>query len=170
MAIGEYSSVSSQRDAEAADLAIEAAELAETPKAELQELASLYERRGVPPSLALEVATALTEHDALDAHAREELGIDPDDLARPVEAAVTSAISFSLGAVIPIAVVLTTSAASWISAIAAACLVGLAALGAIGARLGGAPILRAAMRVLLGGTAAMTFTWIVGNLFDVAIH
>lgn len=167
MAIGEYSSVSSQRDAEAADLAIEAQELEEFPRAELAELAGIYEQRGVPPILAMEVAKALTEHDALDAHAREELGIDPDELARPLQAAVTSAVAFSLGALIPIAVVLMVSSSSWVPAIAGAGLAGLAALGAIGAWLGGAPMLRAALRVLLGGLAAMIFTYAVGNMFDV---
>jgi VIT1/CCC1 family predicted Fe2+/Mn2+ transporter len=169
MAMGEYSSVSSQRDAEAADLAQEAAALEANPGAELRELSENLERRGVPAHLAREVAEAMTEHDALGAHAREELGIDPGKLARPVEAAVTSATSFAIGAIIPILVVLMVSGGLRAPALVVSALVGLGALGAMAARLGGAPVARAAMRVLLGGAGAMTLSWLVGNLFDVAV-
>lgn len=169
MAIGEYSSVSSQRDAEAADLAKEAEELRTIPRAELAELTSIYEKRGLPRELAREVAEALTEHDALGAHARDELGLDPEDLARPLEASVVSALSFSLGALVPLLVVLAVGEAWRVGAVVAAGLFGLAVLGAVGARLGGAPVLRPAMRVFLGGAAAMGMAWLVGQLFDVQV-
>jgi VIT1/CCC1 family predicted Fe2+/Mn2+ transporter len=169
MAIGEYSSVSSQRDAELADLATEAEELETVPRAELAELAGIYQKRGLSPALAHEVAVALTEHDALTAHARDELGIDPDDLARPLEASVVSAGSFSIGALIPILVVLVATAGARVPALVVAALVGLGALGATGAWLGGAPLGRPALRVLLGGTAAMALAWLVGQAFNVSV-
>ena len=169
MAIGEYSSVSSQRDAERADLELEARELREGPRAELHELTGIYERRGLDHALAHEVAVALTEHDALAAHARDELGLDPADLARPIEAAVTSAVSFVLGAAVPLLVVLLLPASVRIVALVGVALVGLALLGALGARLGGAPMGRASIRVLVGGSAALALTAVVGRLFDVAV-
>lgn len=169
MAMGEYSSVSSQRDAEAADLAMEARALRDHPGRELAELTANLRGRGVPHDLARAVAVAMTDHDALAAHAREELGIDPDSLARPVEAAVASGLSFSAGALVPIAVVAAFAASAWVPAVVAFALVGLGALGALGARLGGAPMGRAAVRVLLGGTAGMALTWLVGRLFDVSV-
>lgn len=169
MAMGEYSSVSSQRDAEAADLAMEARALEDHPGRELAELTANLKGRGVPDGLAREVAEAMTEADALGAHAREELGIDPDSLARPVEAAVASAISFALGALVPILVVLGFPAGLWVPAVVVTALLGLAGLGAAGARLGGAPMVRAAVRVVLGGAAGMAVTWMVGRLFDVSV-
>jgi VIT1/CCC1 family predicted Fe2+/Mn2+ transporter len=169
MAIGEYSSVSSQRDAEIADLATEAAELAEVPRAELAELAGIYQRRGLEPELARQVAEALTEHDALTAHARDELGIDPDALARPLQASVVSAASFAIGALIPLLVVLIAGAGARVGALVVAALIGLGGLGAVGARLGGAPLLRPALRVLLGGAAAMALSWLVGQAFNVSV-
>lgn len=169
MAMGEYSSVSSQRDAEAADLAMEARALVEHPRQELAELTANLRARGVPPELALEVATAMTEADALGAHAREELGIDPDRLARPVEAAVASGASFSIGALVPVAVVLVLAPSWWVPAVVGSALAGLVALGALGAWLGGAPMRRAAARVVLGGTVAMAVTWAVGRLFEVSV-
>jgi VIT1/CCC1 family predicted Fe2+/Mn2+ transporter len=169
MAIGEYSSVSSQRDAERADLDTEAVELETMPRAELAELATIYEHRGLPRPLARQVAEALTEHDAFTAHARDELGLDPDDLARPLEAAMVSAVSFSMGAVVPLLVVLAVSSGFRVLAVVAAALLGLATLGAVGARLGGAPPLRPALRVLVGGAAAMAVASLVGRLFDVAV-
>lgn len=169
MAIGEYSSVSSQRDAERADLDTEAAELESMPRAELAELTTIYERRGLPHPLAHEVAEVLTAHDALTAHARDELGLDPDDLARPLEAAVTSAVSFSLGALLPILVVLAVAGGLRVPAVVVSTLVGLGVLGAVGGRLGGAPPLRPAVRVLLGGAAAMAVAALVGQAFDVAV-
>lgn len=169
MAMGEYSSVSSQRDAEAADLAMEARALEDHPGRELAELTANLKGRGVPDGLAREVVEAMTEADALGAHAREELGIDPDSLARPVEAAVASAISFALGALVPILVVLGFPAGLWVPAVVVTALLGLAGLGAAGARLGGAPMVRAAVRVVLGGAAGMAVTWMVGRLFDVSV-
>jgi vacuolar iron transporter family protein len=169
MAIGEYSSVSSQRDAEEADLAVEAEELETVPGAELAELAAIYRKRGLPPELARQVAEAFTEHDALAAHARDELGIDPHDLARPLQAAVVSAASFTAGALLPVLMVLAVGASARVAAVMGSALVGLAALGAIGARLGGAPPLRPALRVLIGGAAAMALAFAVGQAFDVTV-
>ncbi|WP_421119488.1 VIT family protein [Aquihabitans daechungensis] len=168
MAIGEYSSVSSQRDAEQADLAVEAEELRTVPKAELAELTGIYQRRGLEPALARQVAEALSAHDALTAHARDELGIDPDGLSRPMEASIVSAGSFSVGALIPILVVL-VSASVRVPAVVISTLIGLGALGAIGARLGGAPPGRPALRVLVGGAAAMALAWGVGQAFNVSV-
>ncbi len=169
MAIGEYSSVSSQRDAELADLATEAEELRTVPRAELAELAGIYQRRGLDADLARRVAEELTRNDALSAHARDELGIDPERLARPVEASVVSAGSFSVGAFLPIAVVLVVGAGIRVPAVIVSALIGLAALGAVGAHLGGAPKLRPALRVLIGGAAAMAISWLIGQLFNVSV-
>lgn len=169
MAIGEYSSVSSQRDAEKADLATEAEELRTIPRAELAELTGIYQKRGLSHDLARQVAEELTEHDALTAHARDELGIDPDELSKPLEAAVVSAISFGLGALVPLVVVLVVGASLRVPAVVGSTLVGLGALGAVGANLGGAPPLRPALRVLLGGAAAMAISWLVGQAFDVQV-
>ena len=169
MAIGEYSSVSSQRDAERADLAVEAEELRTMAGAELAELTSIYQRRGLDHALARQVAVALSEHDALAAHARDELGIDPERLARPVEASVVSAGSFSVGALLPIVVVLVVGATIRVPAVIVSALIGLAALGAVGAHLGGAPKLRPALRVLIGGAAAMAISWLIGQLFNVSV-
>lgn len=169
MAIGEYSSVSSQRDAERADLATEAAELETVPRSELVELTGIYQRRGLDLPLAREVAEALTRHDALAAHARDELGIDPEQLARPLEAAAVSAGSFSVGALLPIIVVVVVGATVRVPAVVIAALVGLGVLGAVGAHLGGAPRLRPALRVLLGGAAAMAISWLVGQAFNVSV-
>jgi VIT1/CCC1 family predicted Fe2+/Mn2+ transporter len=169
MAIGEYSSVSSQRDAERADLAIEATELEQMPRAELRELAHIYEQRGLEPALAAEVARQLTDHDALASHARDELGLDPDHLVNPVEAAFASAVSFSVGALLPLLVVLGVGGAWRQATLVATALVGLALLGAVGAALGGADRWRGAARVAFGGAAAMVLTSLVGRLFDVAV-
>lgn len=170
MAIGEYNSVSSQRDAELADLATEAEELRTLPKAELAELTTIYERRGLDRALARQVAEALTEHDALQAHARDELGLDPDALAQPVVAAVTSAVAFSLGALVPVLMVLLVAQSARVAAIVAAGVIGLVALGATGARLGGAAPLKPALRVLFGGAAAMAATALIGQLFNVSVN
>ena len=169
MAIGEYSSVSSQRDAERADLRTEAEELRTAPRAELAELTLIYERRGLDLELARKVAQALTEHDALTTHARDELGIDPDALAAPLEASVVSAASFSTGAVLPILMVLVVGASIRVPAVVITTMIGLGVLGAVGARLGGAPPLRPALRVLLGGAAAMAIAWLVGQAFNVSV-
>lgn len=169
MAIGEYSSVSSQRDAERADLATEAEELITMPRAELAELAAIYERRGLERPLAHQVAEALTDHDALTAHARDELGLDPQELARPLEASATSAVSFALGALIPILVVLAATSGLQVPLVVVSALIGLGVLGALGARLGGAPMGRPALRVLLGGGVAMAVAALIGQAFHVQV-
>ncbi|HEY5242607.1 MAG TPA: VIT family protein, partial [Polyangiaceae bacterium] len=140
MAVGEYVSVSSQRDAEQADIEIEERELAGSPQAELKELELIYVKRGLDRDLAKRVAEQLSAHDRLAAHVRDELGIDPTSLARPLQAAWISAASFSTFALLPIAVLLVAPEQWRIPAIAAVSLVSLAALGAFGAHLGGAPL------------------------------
>jgi VIT1/CCC1 family predicted Fe2+/Mn2+ transporter len=169
MAIGEYVSVSSQRDSERADIAIEERSLAANPDAELEELAAIYERRGLDEKLALEVAVQLHAHNAVAAHARDELGIDHEALARPVQAAVTSAIAFSIGALIPIlaTVCATSSMTKW--AIVIASLLALGISGAIGASLGGGHKVRAAARVFVGGGVAMAITALIGHFIGAAI-
>jgi len=169
MAAGEYVSVSSQRDAERADLRREAAEIAATPDDERAELAQIYRRRGLSPGLAEQVAQELSSLDPLAIHARDELGIDVTALANPVEAAVVSALSFITGAILPILVVLLASAALRLPVIVAATLVELGALGAVGARLGGAPLGRAAVRVLIGGALALLISMAIGRLTGKAV-
>jgi len=167
MASGEYVSVSSQRDSERADLEAERQELEDFPEAELRELTEIYVRRGLDRELAREVARQLHRHDALGAHLRDELNLSVDEMANPVQAAVTSAVSFSLGAAIPLLVGWWTRGGGRLLALALAALVGLAAIGAIGARLGGALGGRAAARVLIGGGLAMAITTLIGRLVGV---
>ena len=167
MAVGEYVSVSSQRDAERADIALESRELARQPQAELQELAAIYVRRGLDEALAMKVAEQLSARDRLGAHLRDELGIDPAALARPVQAACTSAASFAIFAVIPIVALLIAPATLRIPTIAVLSLLGLAALGAFGGHLGGAALGRGALRVTLGGALAMLVTAAIGRLCGV---
>jgi VIT1/CCC1 family predicted Fe2+/Mn2+ transporter len=167
MAVGEFVSVSSQRDAEQADIAIEKRELAEAPEGELKELAGIYRDRGLDPALALEVAHQLTKHDGLGAHLRDELGIQPHNGARPLQAAVVSAASFGTFALIPIAALVLVPSHALV-AIPTASLVGLSSLGAFGAYLGGAPMLRASVRVTIGGAIAMALTALIGRLLGVA--
>ena len=169
MAVGEYVSVSSQRDAERADIGREERELAGQPQAELQELALIYVKRGLAKELALKVAEQLSAHDRLGAHMRDELGIDQASLARPIQAAWISAASFACFAVVPIAALLIAPAALRIPVIAAFSLVSLAALGAFGGHLGGAPLGRAALRVTLGGALAMTVTALIGRILGVSV-
>jgi VIT1/CCC1 family predicted Fe2+/Mn2+ transporter len=164
MAVGEYVSVSSQRDAEEADIEIEKRELAGQPTAELQELAGIYRRRGLDAELALQVAKQLSAHDRLGAHLRDELGLDTRSLARPMQAALTSAASFASFAAVPIVVLLLAPLAFRIPLIAAVSLASLATLGAVGGHLGGAPLLRASLRVTLGGGLAMALTAAIGRL------
>jgi len=163
MAAGEYVSVSSQRDVERADLDQERGELKAHPKREKQELAAIYVKRGLTSELAAKVAEALTASDALGAHARDELGMAAIQ-ARPVQAAVYSALSFTAGAILPIAAFLLVPTGVRTGAVAASALFALAALGIAGARAGGAPILRAAVRVCVGGGLAMAVTAGVGHL------
>ncbi len=169
MAVGEYVSVSSQRDAEQADIEIERRELAGAPQAELKELELIYVKRGLDRDLARRVAEQLSAHDRLAAHVRDELGIDPTSLARPLQAAWISAASFSTFALLPIAVLLVAPADWRIPEIAAVSLVSLAALGAFGAHLGGAPLGRAALRVTAGGALAMAITAAIGRVLGVSV-
>jgi VIT1/CCC1 family predicted Fe2+/Mn2+ transporter len=169
MAVGEYVSVSAQRDAEQADVGRETRELAGRPQAELDELALIYMKRGLERELAMKVAEQLSARDRLGAHLRDELGIDPAFLARPMQAAWISAASFASFAVVPIVALLAAPAASRISAIAALSLISLAGLGAIGGHLGGAPLGRAMLRVTIGGVLAMAVTAAIGRIFGVAI-
>ena len=169
MAVGEYVSVSSQRDAEQADVERETRELASRPQAELNELALIYVKRGLEKELAMKVAEQLSTHDRLGAHLRDELGIDQASLARPMQAAWISAASFAAFAVVPIVALLVSPAALRIPVIAALSLVSLAALGAFGGHLGGAPLGRAALRVTIGGALAMAVTAAIGRIFGVAI-
>ena len=169
MAAGEYVSVSSQADAEAADLARERKELATQPEHELRELAGIFQARGLAPELASQVAKALMQHDALGAHARDELGISATSAAQPIQAAVFSAISFALGAALPL-LAAWLSPAQWLAqSIAAVSLLSLIALGAIAAHLGTAPLLKAAWRVGFWGTLAMGITALVGSLLGIEV-
>ncbi|MNW97945.1 VIT family protein [compost metagenome] len=168
MAAGEYVSVSSQSDTEKADLARETSELAGDHEAEVRELAGIYAARGVTPDLATTVAKQMMAHDALGAHARDELGISEITAARPIQAAITSAVTFSAGAALPLvvaAIAPMTGLALWV---AGSALIGLALLGALGARAGGAPIGRSVTRVVFWGALAMAITAGVGRLFGVA--
>jgi VIT1/CCC1 family predicted Fe2+/Mn2+ transporter len=168
MAAGEYVSVSSQADVEHADLEQERRALESHPEAEREELAAIYVHRGLAPGLAAQVAEQLSAHDALGAHARDELGISHSSRARPLQAALASAAAFSLGAIAPVLMVLFLPPGAWVSAISGSTLVLLAVLGAIGARLGGAPWLRASLRVAFWGAAAMALTGLIGRLFGTA--
>ncbi|HLT16856.1 MAG TPA: VIT family protein [Acidimicrobiales bacterium] len=169
MAAGEYVSVSSQRDVEQADLALEAAALELHPRAELAELTEIWRRRGLDPDLAAQVAEQLTEADALAAHARDELGITEVAEARPLQAAVTSFLAFCLGALLPILAYVVAPAAGRYAAVTGGALVFLALLGAVGAALGGAPRLRAMARVAIGGAVAMAVTTGIGELTGAAL-
>jgi VIT1/CCC1 family predicted Fe2+/Mn2+ transporter len=169
MAVGEYVSVSSQRDAEQADIGLETLELATEPEAELQELSMIYVKRGLEPDLAMKVAEQLSTHDRLGAHMRDELGIDQASLASPLQAAWISAASFASFAIVPIVALLVASAAWRIPMIAVFSLASLAALGAFGGHLGGAPLGRAALRVTIGGALAMSVTAVIGRILGVSV-
>ena len=168
MAAGEYVSVSSQSDTENADLAREAKELLADPEGELRELVEIYVGRGLTTDLAQEVAIQLTAKDALAAHARDELGISEMTTARPIQAALTSAATFSIGAALPLLMVLLVPGYWLIAAVALSSLAVLAMLGAVGARTGGADILRPTLRVMLWGALAMALTAGIGLLFGIA--
>ena len=165
MAAGEYVSVSSQSDTEAADLERERLELATEPELEHAELADIYRRRGLSDSLALKVADQLTAHDALAAHARDELGFTDFSRARPFEAALASAGAFAAGAALPVVLSATLPLPTMAAGIGASSLVLLGVLGAAAARLGGAPIARGAVRVMFWGAIAMICTALVGRIF-----
>jgi VIT1/CCC1 family predicted Fe2+/Mn2+ transporter len=162
MAAGEYVSVSSQADTEAADLARERHELATMPEAELRELAGIYEARGLTPELAMRVAEQLTAHDALGAHARDELGLTEITAARPLQAALASAVAFAVGATLPV-VVAAVAPDAWVSRIVTASALVLLSV------LGGAPVLTGAARVTFWGAIAMGSSALVGRLFGTQI-
>lgn len=169
MAAGEYVSVSSQTDAEQADLARERKELAEGPEAEREELTRIYEARGLTRDLAEKVAAQLTEHDALGSHARDELGISETVTAHPIQAALVSAATFAVGAVVPLLVAMLAPALQMVLFVVLATLLSLAVLGGLGATAGGAGILRGALRVTFWGALAMAATALVGSLFGVTV-
>jgi VIT1/CCC1 family predicted Fe2+/Mn2+ transporter len=169
MAAGEYVSVSSQRDTEQADIRREQRELSTSPALELAELTQIYEKRGVDPELARRVAVQLTESDPLDAHLRDELGMTGAVPARPWQAAVVSAVSFALGAIVPLLALAVVTGDARIPVLAGVALLVLAATGAIGGRLGGAPMPRAALRVLIGGAVAMALSALAGELVGAAV-
>lgn len=169
MAVGEYVSVSSQKDSELADIEIEKRSLAKNYDAELAELAAIYEKRGLDKELSLEVAKQLHEHDAVAAHARDELGIDHEALANPTQAALASAVSFAVGALIPILATLASSKDTHVWAIVIASMLMLAISGAVGAFIGGGNRLVAAARVFVGGGVAMAITALVGHIVGTAV-
>lgn len=169
MAAGEYVSVSSQSDTESADLTRERAELKMQPEHEHRELADIYVKRGLAPELAAEVARQLMVHDALGAHARDELGISDALSARPVQAAFTSAATFAFGAALPLLAALASPSALLIPVVAGTSLLVLTALGALAARAGGAPVFHAALRVVFWGALAMALTAGAGKLFGTTI-
>ena len=169
MAAGEYVSVSSQADVEKAELAQEKRELKEDGEAELAELTHIYVRRGLDPRLARQVAIQFTRKDALGAHARDELGITEEFIARPLQAALASAVSFSAGAILPLIVGIAVPIAWAVPAIYGASLVFLILLGVLGARTGGAPVLMGALRVGFWGAVAMAVTAGIGTLFHVQL-
>lgn len=168
MAAGEYVSVSSQSDTEHADLAREREELASRPEFEHEELTRIYVDRGVHPDLAATVATQLMAADSLGAHARDELGISAATAARPIQAAFTSAVTFAVGAALPLALVPLLPGQGLVAGVSAASLAFLAVLGAVGARAGGASVPRAMVRVTCWGALAMALTAVIGALFGVS--
>ncbi len=169
MAAGEYVSVSSQADTEEADMARERKELAEQPDAELDELTSIYIKRGVEAGLARKVAEQMTANDAFAAHARDELGLAAHVVAQPVQAALTSAATFTVGAAFPLVISMLAPAGTIPWTVSIACLIGLGALGAIGARAGGAGILKPTLRVVFWGAIAMISTAAIGSLVGRAV-
>ncbi|MCW1842261.1 VIT1/CCC1 transporter family protein [Prosthecomicrobium hirschii] len=169
MAAGEYVSVSSQSDTEQADLARERAELASQPEFEREELARIYIERGVSPDLAREVARQLMSKDALEAHARDELGISEVTAAHPIQAALTSAATFAVGAAMPLAMVAVMPRSALLVGVSLASLLFLALLGAIGARAGGADVIRATLRVTFWGAFAMALTAGIGAVFGTVV-
>ena len=169
MAAGEYVSVYSQADTEQAELERERVELKTDPKGERQELTAIYVARGLEPSLAQQVADQLTAHDALSAHARDELGITEALRARPLQAALASAASFAAGAALPLAVTALTPPSALMPVVAGSSLAFLALLGGVAARAGGAGVLRGAVRVTFWSALAMALTAAVGKLFGTAV-
>jgi VIT1/CCC1 family predicted Fe2+/Mn2+ transporter len=169
MAAGEYVSVSSQADTETADLARERQELVTDSVAEHAELAAIYEARGLTPALASDVAQQLMAHDAIGAHAREELGLSELTTARPLQAAMSSAVSFAVGAALPVLVTAFVPASVLTPAVIGTTLVLLIGLGAVAAQVGGASLLRGAGRVVLWGALAMAASALIGRLFGTRV-
>jgi VIT1/CCC1 family predicted Fe2+/Mn2+ transporter len=169
MAVGEYVSVSAQRDSEHADIELERQELAGEPQAELNELAMIYMKRGLEKELAMKVAQQLSDRDRLGSHLRDELRLETESLARPLQAAWISATSFACFAMVPIVALLIAPPSQGVPAISVLSLVSLAALGAFGGHLGGAPLVRAALRVTIGGGLAMAVTAVIGRLLGVSV-
>ena len=170
MALGEYVSVSSQRDTELAALAKEKRELREEPEEELAELTALYRAKGLSAGTARTVAVELTAHDALAAHLEAELGLDPEELTSPISAATASAVSFVLGALLPLIAILVPPPGWRVPVTVVAVLVALASTAAISARLSGATLHRALIRVLLGGGIGLAVTYGIGHLFGTALN
>ncbi len=169
MAAGEYVSVSSQADTEQADLSRERRELATEPELEKKELAGIYRARGLSPELAEQVATQLMAHDALGAHARDELGMSDMSRARPLQAALASAAAFAAGAILPVVLVVVAPLARLNLVVVGSTLVLLGVLGVLAARMGGAPLLRGAVRVTFWGAVAMGCSALVGHLFGTVV-
>ncbi len=165
MAAGEYVSVSSQSDVETADLAREKKELLDNPEEELQELAAIYQARGLSPGLALEIATHLTAHDALEAHARDELGMSEITQAKPLQAALASAASFVVGGLLPLLVSVFAPLNHMVWIQYACSIMFLAFSGMLAARAGGSPVTKSVLRICIWGTLAMVTTALVGHLF-----
>jgi len=164
MALGEYVSVSSQRDTQRALIVKERKALEDQPEAELAELARLYEAKGLSAATAKKVAAELTERDALGAHLETKLHIDENDVVSPWHAALASALAFTVGGILPLLAILLISASVRIPATFAVVLIALAITGAAGARIGGSPALRATVRVVVGGAIALAATYLIGNL------
>lgn len=169
MAAGEYISVSSQADTEKADLDKEAYELTHNAARELSELTKIYEARGLDYDLAHQVAIGLTEHNALEAHARDEIGLTDLSQAKPIQASIASGLAFVAGAILPIIGILLLPAQTLVWSLASLTIVGLMLLGIISARLGGAPVVPATSRVVVWGVLAMLATSLIGRLFGVAV-
>ncbi|MHA7651076.1 VIT1/CCC1 transporter family protein [Mycobacterium sp. ML4] len=169
MALGEYVSVSSQRDSERALLRKERHELRDTPETELAELTAIYQAKGLTPLTAAQVAKELTAHDAFAAHAEAELRIDPEELTNPWHAAAASAASFIAGALLPLVAILLPPAEWRVPVTFVAVLIALGLAGALSARIGGSSVRRAVLRVTIGGAAGLAFTYGVGHLFGTAV-
>jgi VIT1/CCC1 family predicted Fe2+/Mn2+ transporter len=169
MALGEYVSVSSQRDSEHAMVDLERRELAESPVGEEHELAGLYRAKGLSAATAATVAAELMAHDALAAHLDAELNLDPDDTASPVQAASASALAFTLGALLPLLAILLSPESIRVPVTVVAVLLALGAAGAASARIGGSPPRIAVLRIVIGGAAGLAFTYAVGHFFGTAI-
>jgi VIT1/CCC1 family predicted Fe2+/Mn2+ transporter len=169
MALGEYVSVSSQRDSERATLDRERQELVDDPDTEFEELAGIYEAKGLTPATARLVAEELTAHDAFAAHVDAELGIDPDELTNPWHAAISSALSFTVGAILPLLAIVLATPAMRVPLTFVLVIVALAITGSVSARLGGAKRGRAVARLVIGGALAMVVTYAVGALIGTSV-